>query len=426
MKDKNFIIILVGQIISLFGNAIQRFSMSLYLLDFTGSTATFANILAISTIPYVLFAPIAGKLSDNVNKKKIMVYLDLFCGVLIGGYSVILFLNRDSTYIVGVVMVMLSICYTLYGPAVTASIPQIVEEDELTTANGIINQVGSVVNFAGPIIAGIVYGIFGIKVIVVVNAISFIFSAILEMFLDIPDVKIEENLNKINENEYKSKKHKEKIFSIQFIKESFVDMYNTFRYLSKEKKVILYIILSYALCNIFLVPILSIIAPYFINVYLGLPSQIYGIVEAVCVLGMLAGGLIISVKPELFSIKKIHYTYIPMLSGVILMIFLPQLQVARIGIASLFGLGGLLIMLTIAITNVLTLTYIQKQVPENLLGKVSAFSVAVATVSVAPGQLLYGQIIDIGVPLSLIFLLTAIANVLLMVYAKVKISASNS
>ena len=425
MKDKNFIIILVGQIISLFGNAIQRFSMSLYLLEFTGSTKSFANILAISTIPYVLFAPIAGKLSDNINKKKIMVYLDLFCGVLIGGYSLILFLNKDSTYIVGIVMFMLSICYTLYGPAVTASIPQIVEEDELTTANGIINQVGSVVNFAGPIIAGIVYGIFGIKVIVVVNAISFIFSAILEMFLDIPDVKIEENLNKINENEYKSKKHKEKIFSIQFIKESFVDMYNTFRYLSKEKKVILYIILSYALCNIFLVPILSIIAPYFINVYLGLPSQIYGIVEAVCVLGMLTGGLIISVKPELFSIKKIHYTYIPMLSGVILMIFLPQLQVARVGIASLFGLGGLLIMLTIAITNVLTLTYIQKQVPENLLGKVSAFSVAIATVSVAPGQLLYGQIIDMGIPLSLIFLLTAIASVLLMIYAKVKISASN-
>ena len=85
MKNKNFIIIVIGQIISLFGNAIQRFSMSLYLLEFTGSTAAFSNILAISTIPYILFAPIAGRLSDNVNRKKIMVYLDLFCSVLIGG-----------------------------------------------------------------------------------------------------------------------------------------------------------------------------------------------------------------------------------------------------------------------------------------------------------------------------------------------------
>ncbi len=73
MKNKNFIIIAIGQIISLFGNAIQRFSMSLYLLEFTGSAAAFANILAISTIPYILFAPIAGMLSDKVNRKKIMV-----------------------------------------------------------------------------------------------------------------------------------------------------------------------------------------------------------------------------------------------------------------------------------------------------------------------------------------------------------------
>lgn len=430
MRNKNFIIIVIGQIISLFGNAIQRFSMSLYLLEFTGSTKTFANILAISTIPYILFAPIAGRLSDNINRKKIMVYLDIFCGVLIGSYSFILFLNKDSAYIVGIVMFILSICYTLYGPAVTASIPQVVEEEKLTSANGIINQVGSVVNFAGPIIAGILYGIFGIKVIVVVNAISFIFAAIMEMFLDIPDVNKDNNLTKINledvklEKNIEKSKRKEKVFSLKFIKESFIDMYHTFKYLSKEKRVVLYIILSYALCNIFLVPILSIIAPYFINVYLGLSSETYGLVEAVCVLGMIAGGMLISIKPNLFSIKKIHYTYIPMLLGVILMIFLPNLNVNKLGIASLFGFGGLGIMLTLAITNVLTLTYIQKQVPESLLGKVSAFSVAVATVSVAPGQILYGQIIEIGVPLSSIFLLTAIANLLLIIYTKIKISTS--
>ena len=90
MKNKNFIIIVIGQIISLFGNAIQRFSMSLYLLEFTGSTAAFARILAISTIPYIVFAPIAGKLSDSINKKKIMVYLDFFCAALIGVYAFIL------------------------------------------------------------------------------------------------------------------------------------------------------------------------------------------------------------------------------------------------------------------------------------------------------------------------------------------------
>ena len=478
MKNKNFIIIVIGQIISLFGNAIQRFSMSLYLLEFTGSTATFANILAISTIPYILFAPIAGMLSDRVNKKKIMVYLDFFCSFLIGGYAIILLNGRDHEVIVAIVMFMLSICFTLYGPAVTSSIPQIVEEDKLTSANGVINQVGSIVNFAGPILAGVLYGIVGIKAIVIINAISFFASAIMELFLDIPDLVVNEDVesnnvvtleknivttevavsaldikesakvtvisekakedirgkkeaaiasegikeNKkatmVSENIKGTAKREEKILSIEFIKNSFIDMGKTFKYLSKEKKVVLGIIASYALCNIFLVPVLTILAPYFINIFLGLPSEIYGIVEGICVLGMILGGFWISVKPNMFKIKKVHYTYLPMVAGVILMSTLGGIKANNYTIAFLFAIGGLAIMMSLSLSNVLTLTFIQKEVPLEMLGRVSAFSTAVATISVAPGQMLYGQIIDTGMPIGLILLITAIANIVLVMFVK--------
>lgn len=440
MKNKNFIIIVIGQIISLFGNAIQRFSMSLYLLEFTGSTAAFARILAISTIPYILFAPIAGMLSDNVNKKKIMVYLDLICSVLIGSYAFILLRGHDHELIVTAVMFILSICYTLYGPAVVSSIPQIVEEEKLTTANGIINQVGSIVNFAGPILAGVLYGLLGIKVIVVINAISFFISAILELFLDIPDVvKVEEsdvqfsreiyidrdeelekdkedNLNKGKSNNYK--KEKSNKLSLAFVKKSFVDMQESFVYLKREKKIVLGIITSYALCNIFLVPILSIVAPYFINVMLNLPAQVYGIVEGICVLGMILGGFWISIKPDMFSMKKVHYTYIPMLTGVIVMAVLGFIKINAMALAGIFALGGMAIMLSLSLSNVLTLTFIQKEVPGTMLGRVSAFSTAVATISVAPGQLLFGQVIELGIPLGIILLATALLNVGLVMFVK--------
>ena len=408
MKNKNFIIIVIGQIISLFGNAIQRFSMSLYLLEFTGSTAIFANILAISTIPYILFAPIAGRLSDNINRKKIMVYLDLFCSILIGGYAFILLRGNDSALIVGTVMFMLSVCATLYGPAVTASIPQIVEEDKLTSANGVINQVGSIVNFVGPILAGILYGLLGIKVIVIVNAVSFFVSAIMEMFLDIPDVVKD---NSVNENEIAVDRNSEKILSMDFVKKSFIDMKESFVYLKSEKKIVLGIIASYALCNIFLVPILSIVAPYFINVFLGLPSEVFGIVESICVLGMILGGFWISVKPNMFSMKKVHYTYFPMIAGVIVMSTLGFIKLNNYALAGIFALGGLAIMLSLSLSNVLTLTFIQKQVPGEMLGRVSAFSTAVATISVAPGQLLFGQVIDMGIPIGIILLVSAIFNI---------------
>ena len=414
MKNKNFIIIVIGQIISLFGNAIQRFSMSLYLLEFTGSTATFANILAISTIPYILFAPIAGRLSDNINRKNIMVYLDLFCSILIGGYAFILLRGNDSALIVGAVMFMLSVCATLYGPAVTSSIPQIVEEDKLTSANGVINQVASIVNFVGPILAGILYGLLGIKVIVVVNAVSFFVSAIMELFLDIPDVP-KGNVSIESEIAIDSN---EKILSMNFVKKSFVDMKESFIYLKNEKQIVLGIIASYALCNIFLVPILSIVAPYFINVFLGLSSEIFGIVEAICVLGMILGGFWISVKPNMFSIKNVHYTYFPMIAGVIIMSTLGFIKLNNYVLAGIFALGGLAIMLSLSLSNVLTLTFIQKQVPGEMLGRVSAFSTAIATISVAPGQLLFGQVIDMGIPIGIILLVSAIFNIGLMLFIK--------
>lgn len=411
MKNKNFIIIVIGQIISLFGNAIQRFSMALYLLEFTGSTAAFANILAVSTIPYIIFAPIAGKLSDNINKKKIMVYLDLFCSILIGTYAFILLKGKDSELVVATVMFMLSVCYTLYGPAVVSLIPQIVEEDKLTSVNGIINQVGSIVNFIGPILAGILYGLVGIKIIVIINAISFFISAIMEVFLDIPDVI------KIEEGSYANEKE-ENILSFTFIKQSFIDMKNSFLYLSKEKRVVLGIIASYAFCNVFLVPILSIVAPYFINIFLGLPSEVYGIVEGVCVLGMIFGGLLISVKPKMFSMKKVHYTYFPMIIGVILISILGFFKINNYAIAALFAIGGMAIMFSLALSNVLTLTFIQKEVLGDMLGRISAFSTAVATISVVPGQLLFGQVIEMGMPIGIILGLTAIANIWLILFIR--------
>lgn len=455
MKNKNFIIIVIGQIISLFGNAIQRFSMSLYLLEFTGSTATFANILAISTIPYILFAPIAGMLSDNVNRKKIMVYLDLFCSILIGGYAFVVFSGNDHKLIVAAVMFMLSICYTLYGPAVTASIPQVVDEEKLTSANGIISQVGSVVNFLGPILAGILYGIVGIKLIVIINAISFFASAVMEMFLDIPDVvkNVDEeeafnvssldkkDLNLVtdisdmeiattveitrskDQNTKNSKNTNSKVLSVRFIKDSFMDMYKTFKYLSKKKKVVLGIIASYALCNIFLVPVLTILAPYFINIFLGLPSQIYGIVEGIFVLGMIIGGFWISIKPKIFSMKKVHYTYFPMIAGVLLMSSLGAVKANNYVLAVLFGISGMAIMMSLSLSNVLTLTFIQKEVPLEMLGKVSAFSTAIATISVAPGQLLYGQVIEAGIPIGIILLITAAANIALVIFVKWNVRA---
>ena len=55
--SRDFTLMVAGQIISLFGNAILRFALSLYVLDTTGSAAAFGGILAVSMVPTILCSP---------------------------------------------------------------------------------------------------------------------------------------------------------------------------------------------------------------------------------------------------------------------------------------------------------------------------------------------------------------------------------
>ena len=79
----------IGQIISLFGNAILHFALPLYLLRETGSSALFGVVTACSFLPMVILSPIGGAVADRVNKRSMMAGLDFFTAGLILMYALI-------------------------------------------------------------------------------------------------------------------------------------------------------------------------------------------------------------------------------------------------------------------------------------------------------------------------------------------------
>ncbi len=115
--NRNFIMVILGQMISIFGNVVLRFALPLYILDQTGSTKIFGSILAIATIPTILFSPLGGILADRFNRKNLMVILDLITAIVIGGFSFLL-LNGSIVIIIGLLMVIFSIIQAIYQPAV--------------------------------------------------------------------------------------------------------------------------------------------------------------------------------------------------------------------------------------------------------------------------------------------------------------------
>lgn len=85
---RDFTLMVIGQVISLFGNAVLRFALSVFVLDMTGSAAAFATISALSMIPTVLMSPLGGALADRVSRKGIMAVLDFITAGLIIGFAV--------------------------------------------------------------------------------------------------------------------------------------------------------------------------------------------------------------------------------------------------------------------------------------------------------------------------------------------------
>jgi len=98
LKEKNFSLLMFGKFISLTGTQMQEFALSLYVLKITGSATLFASVIIVAMIPQLLLSPIAGVFADWLDRKKIIVYLDIISGILVGIFATIYMINGELTY----------------------------------------------------------------------------------------------------------------------------------------------------------------------------------------------------------------------------------------------------------------------------------------------------------------------------------------
>ena len=182
---KNFIFLILGQAISLFGNFILKLALSMYILEQSGSAGIFATILSIATIPTILLSPLGGIIADRANKRNVMVILDGLTGILILCASFFLYKGNDIT-VISILLVLLSILGAFETPTVQACIPSIMMGDNITKGNAVVNQIASISYLIAPIIGAIVYSAFDLKIVIYVSIFCFFATALLECFIAIP------------------------------------------------------------------------------------------------------------------------------------------------------------------------------------------------------------------------------------------------
>ena len=94
--NKNYILLLQGQLVSTLGDALYTIALSLFMLELTGSATLVGTIMGLVTIPRIILGPFAGTIIDRYNKKLFIILPDLVRGITISLVALLAYQNQQS------------------------------------------------------------------------------------------------------------------------------------------------------------------------------------------------------------------------------------------------------------------------------------------------------------------------------------------
>ncbi len=376
--SRDFTLVVIGQIISLFGNAIIRFALPLYLLNLTGSSALYGTVTACAFIPAILLSPIGGIVADRVNKRNIMVILDFFTAAVILAFSLLM----NGANLVVLLTITLMLLYGIagaYQPSVQASIPALVGQNRFMEANSVINTVSSFASLTGPVLGGILYSACGLKPVLLVCMVCFTLSAVMEIFIKIPFQKQD-----LKGGVWKTAK---------------ADFAESICFIRRDKAVIGKALLVVCGINLFLAAMIVVALPYLVTEVLNLEAsranRLYGFAEGALAAGGLFGGIGAGLFADRLKIHKSGNLVIacaacvfPM--GVSLLLFSSGMVNYIVITLCCFGVMTFSAMFTVQM-----MSFMQRETPQNLIGKVIAVVLTVSMCAQPVGNALYGVLFEI-------------------------------
>ena len=370
--NRSFVSVVFAQIASLFGDAVLRFALPLYVLNLTGSAALMGAVAAAAWLPYIVLTPIGGVAADRVNKRRIMAVLDVLLALTCAAYLAL----EGTVDLIGLSICALIILYaaqSVYQPTVQAAVPFIVPRGGIVRATAIVSQISALSGLVGPVIGGLVFGLFGIEPVVMVSGIAFAVSAaLMVVVVRIPRDAIERS-------------------DVGVVRTVARDIAESFAFLRHERPVILKVIFLVAGINLTLTAFIIIGAPVTVTQILGLPNQYMGFAEGAMALGGLAGGITVGVLAKRMRLERAA-------------LFLLVAAVALVPMAVVLGVpmdpllayglfvGCLFVSMACAtMFSIQAISFVQLETPAHLIGKVIALTMALANCAQPVGQLLYGS-----------------------------------
>jgi len=332
-------------------------------------------------MPTIFIYPFAGVLGDRLNRKTIMVATDLASGGVILALALTSYFGKMSLAMLLLVQTIISLLNGIFDPATKGMLPQLVDEAELTRANSAVASLRTLSSLLGPVIGTVLYANLGITVLFFINGISFLLSAISEIFI-----------------KYEHFRHKagEGIMGIM------TDLSEGIKFIL-DKKMIRQLCVFFLIIYALIQPIFAVVLPLFFRTQLNYSDTQYGYLQMIIILGALIGSILVGLlfgkeKKMLRPLMIGSNLLMAMMLAFSLLLF-PSIifQLGEDTLLYFFLLSAVLFLLSIAIMfiHVPIQALIQRKTPNEYMSRIFSIAGVISKGGIPLGALVYGFVLNI-------------------------------
>ncbi len=179
---RTFLIILIGELISMLGSGLTGFAMGVWIFEQTGQATPFAMTVLFASLPPIILAPFAGSLADRWNRRLILIIADVGSALTTLAAFILLSTGNLNVWAIYAIAGLGSACGAFQETAFQASVVMLVPKKDLPRANGMAQSAQAVSLLVTPIAAGVLFGMIGLRGIILIDFITF-FAAIAALLI---------------------------------------------------------------------------------------------------------------------------------------------------------------------------------------------------------------------------------------------------
>ncbi|HKN87338.1 MAG TPA: MFS transporter, partial [Nitrospiraceae bacterium] len=168
----------MGQAISQIGEGLNKVALLYLVYNLTNSTLMTTVIGVLQTVPPLILGPVLGVYIDRFPKKWLMMGADTCRAGLALIIPILYAANALTLPRVYIVVFLMAVVATVFGPALSSTVPLIVERAQLTAANALVASTAMIGMLVGPAVSGLGIATVGMQVVLYVSSGTFVLSVL--------------------------------------------------------------------------------------------------------------------------------------------------------------------------------------------------------------------------------------------------------